>query len=98
MKQRSTSSARRPSRRSRQLAAVLKALEPLECRTLLAATGLVASYSFDEGAGTALNDVSGTGNNGTIANATWSTAGKNGGALTFNGTNSWVTIADSASL
>ena len=52
-----------------------------------AATGLVAAYSFDEGAGTAVGDASGSGNNGTVANTTWSTAGKYGGALSFNGTN-----------
>jgi hypothetical protein len=59
---------------------------------------LVASYSFDEGSGTVLHDRSGHGNNGTISNATWSTAGKYGGALSFNGTNAWVTINNSASL
>src|SRR5262249_14691600 len=37
-------------------------------------------------------------NNGTISNATWTTSGKNGGALSFNGTNSWVTVPDSSSL
>jgi len=60
--------------------------------------GLIAAYSFDEGSGTTVNDLSGTGNNGTTTNTTWSTAGKFGKALSFNGTNSWVTVADSASL
>jgi chitodextrinase len=60
-------------------------------------TGLVAAYSFDEGAGTVLHDASGNGNNGTIANATW-TGGKYGDALSFNGSNSVVTIPASASL
>jgi fibronectin type 3 domain-containing protein len=61
-------------------------------------SGLVAAYSFDEGSGSTVADSSGNGNTGTIANATWTTAGKYGNALSFNGTNSWVTIADSASL
>ena len=61
-------------------------------------TGLVAAYSFDEGTGTTVTDKSGLGNNGTIVNASWSTAGKYGSALSFNGTNSMVTIPDSASL
>jgi hypothetical protein len=61
-------------------------------------TGLVAAYNFDAGAGTALSDVSGNGNNGTIANGTWSTAGHSGGALSFNGTSTSATVADSASL
>jgi hypothetical protein len=43
-------------------------------------------------------DVSGNGNTGTIANATWTTAGKYGNALSFNGTSSRVTIPDALSL
>src|SRR5262249_13850932 len=35
---------------------------------------------------------------GTLTNATWSTAGKYGKALSFNGTNALVTIADNALL
>ena len=66
--------------------------------TPAASTGLVAAYSFDEGSGTTVTDASGNGNNGTVANTTWSTSGKYGGALQFNGTSSMVTIPDSASL
>jgi hypothetical protein len=58
----------------------------------------VAAYSFDAGSGTTLADVTGNGNTGTITGATWSTAGKNGGALSFDGTSDWVTIADAAGL
>ena len=60
--------------------------------------GLVASYGFDEGAGTTTADQSGSGNNGTLANATWSTAGRYGKALSFNGTNAMVTVPDSNAL
>jgi glucose/arabinose dehydrogenase len=60
-------------------------------------TGLVAAYGFNEGSGTAINDKSGTGNNGTAAATTWTT-GHSGGALNFNGSSSMVTIADSNSL
>ena len=60
--------------------------------------GLVASYGFDEGSGTTTADQSGGGNNGTLANTTWSTAGRYGKALSFNGTNAMVTIADSNAL
>jgi hypothetical protein len=62
------------------------------------AAGLVAAYGFNEGAGTTLGDSSGNGRQGTIANATWSATGRYGGALLFNGTNAWVTIADATSL
>ena len=63
-----------------------------------APTGLVAAYSFDEGVGTTLTDSSGYSNNGTITNATWSTAGHSNQALVFNGSSSRVTVADSTSL
>jgi hypothetical protein len=62
------------------------------------AVGLVAAYGFNEGSGTAVADLSGNGNNGTVSGATWSSAGKYGGALSFNGTSSLVTVPGSASL
>jgi chitodextrinase len=64
----------------------------------VAANGLVAAYGFEAGSGTAVADSSGNGNNGTLANATWSNAGKFGKALSFNGTSALVTVPDSASL
>jgi hypothetical protein len=60
--------------------------------------GLVAAYAFNEGSGTTTADASGNGQTGTITGATWTTSGKNGKALTFNGSNSWVTIPDSDKL
>ena len=57
-------------------------------------SGLVAAYGFNEGSGTALTDASGNGLNGVISGATWSTTGKFGGALSFDGVNDWVTIND----
>ena len=60
--------------------------------------GLVGAWGFDEGSGTTTADKSGSGNNGTLSNATWSTLGKFGNALSFNGTNSFVSVADSNSL
>ena len=62
------------------------------------ATGLVASYSFEEGAGTIASDASGNNNTGTLSNATWTTSGKYGKSLSFNGTNGIVNVPDSASL
>jgi Concanavalin A-like lectin/glucanases superfamily len=58
----------------------------------------VAAYSFDAGSGSTLADVSGNGNSGTVANATWSVSGKYGSALSFNGSSARVTIPDAASL
>jgi O-glycosyl hydrolase len=59
-----------------------------------APTGLVAAYGFNEGAGTTTADASANGLTGTLSNASWSTAGRYGGALSFNGSNAWVTVAD----
>jgi hypothetical protein len=59
---------------------------------------LVAAYSFNEGSGTTVTDASGHNNTGTISGATWTTAGKFGGALVFNGTSAKVTIPDAPSL
>ncbi|NOR80437.1 MAG: hypothetical protein GQ529_06330, partial [Methyloprofundus sp.] len=56
--------------------------------------GLVASYDFEEGSGLNVEDSSGNGNAGTISGATWDTSGHSGGALSFDGVNDWVTIAD----
>ena len=60
--------------------------------------GLVAAYSFNGGSGSTLADSSGRGNAGTISGPSWTTAGKNGGALTFDGVNDLVTVQDSTSL
>lgn len=65
---------------------------------LPAPAGLVAALGFDEGAGTATSDASGLGNHGTLANTSWTPSGKFGSALMFNGTSSWVTVADTNSL
>ena len=63
------------------------------------AAGPVLALSFNEGSGTAAVDASGTGNNGVIAGAVH-VAGRAGfgTALSFDGVNDWVTVADSASL
>jgi hypothetical protein len=66
--------------------------------TPTAVTGLVAAYNFDEGSGATVTDLSGKGNHGTVSNATWSTAGRNLRALSFNGTNAVVTVPDASSL
>jgi hypothetical protein len=60
--------------------------------------GLVAAYAFDEGSGTTVADASGHGLTGTISGATWTTAGKYGNALSFNGTSSYVDLGNPALL
>ena len=57
-----------------------------------------AAYGFSEGSGTTTADSSGSGNTGTLAAATWTTAGRYGNALTFNGTTTDVEAANSSAL
>jgi hypothetical protein len=61
--------------------------------------GLVAAYTFAEGVGGTTADVSGNGNLGTLTGgAAWSTSGRFGKALSFDGVNDLVSIADAATL
>ena len=62
------------------------------------ATGLVGAWGFEENSGTSTADSSGNAFSGTLSNATWTTSGKFGNALSFNGTNAWVTVADTNAL
>ena len=59
---------------------------------------LVAAYAFNEGSGSTVADLSGNGNVGTLSGASWTTAGKFGSALAFNGSSARVRVEDSASL
>ena len=60
--------------------------------------GLVGAWAFDETSGAAVTDASSAGNPGTISGALRTTSGRFGGALTFDGSNDWVTVPDAASL
>ena len=55
------------------------------------------ALGLNENSGTTVADASGQNNAGTALNTTW-TAGRYGRGLAFNGSNSWVTVNDSASL
>jgi hypothetical protein len=57
----------------------------------------VAAYSFDDGSGSSLIDRTGKGHTGAVREAVWA-AGKNGGALQFDGVNDWVTVDDAPDL
>jgi fibronectin type 3 domain-containing protein len=59
---------------------------------------LDAAYGFGEGSGTTTTDASGNGNTGTIVGATWTTAGKHGTALSFDGTSNYVDLGNATSL
>src|SRR2546428_5068670 len=61
-------------------------------------SGLVAAYGFSEGAGPTVADASGNNNTGTLGGGvTWTTAGRYGSALVFNGAG-FVTIPAAAGL
>ena len=60
--------------------------------------GAVISLPFNEGSGTVANDASGNGNTGTLQNGPTWTAGKSGSALSFDGVNDTVYIANATSL
>ena len=59
--------------------------------------GLVAWWTFDEGSGAMAKDSSQFGNDATISGASW-IDGKFGKALSFDGVDDYVSIADSSSL
>ena len=61
-------------------------------------TGLVAAYGFEETSGTTALDASGNGNSGTLAGAVSSASGHSGRAMSFDGVNDVVTVADSDTL
>lgn len=74
---------------------------PTECDTTPGSCltkGLVGYWSMDEGTGATAYDTSGKSNNGILTNGPIWTTGKIGGALSFNGVNSYVNVPNSASL
>lgn len=62
-------------------------------------SGLVAAYSFDQGSGGIAADASGRGHTGTLSGgATWTAAGRHGGAVSLDGATGMVTVPDAADL
>jgi hypothetical protein len=60
--------------------------------------GLVVAYGFNEGSGSTTADASGNSNTGTVSGAAWTTSGRYGSALSFNGSSNRVDINDANSL
>ena len=60
--------------------------------------GLVASYSFEEGSGTETADSTGNGNVGILVGPTWTSKGKSGRALQFDGRHNFVDLSDRSGL
>ena len=60
--------------------------------------GPLVAYNFNEGSGTTVSDVSGHGVTGNIIGATWTTGGRFGNALSFNGSSSYVDLGNPALL
>jgi hypothetical protein len=86
------------SARARDAAGNTTTATPVNVVVSNSSTGLIAAYNFNEGSGTTITDRAGLGHTGTISGATWSTAGKNGGALSFDGVNDMVTVNDANDL
>ena len=66
--------------------------------TAARSSDLVAAYNFDEGSGSVLTDLSGRGNAGQIHGARWTTEGRFGGALVFDGVGNVVVVPHSPAL
>ena len=89
-----------PARHSSSPATSL-VFETLEPRLLLAADplGITAGYAFNESSGTTTADASGHGLTGTLTSgAMFTTAGKNGNALSLDGVNDYVNLANPTAL
>jgi hypothetical protein len=65
---------------------------PFDYADILVPNGLVAYWPFEEGAGSTTEDVSGNGHVGTLNSATWSSDGKFGNAVAFDGVDDFVDV------
>jgi chitodextrinase len=54
--------------------------------------GLISAYGFSEGSGTTTSDISGNGLTGALQNTTWTSAGRHGNAVNFDGVTSYVDL------
>lgn len=70
----------------------------LTLSTVAVVYGPVSALGFHEGGGTTTADESGNGNNGTLQLAAWTSSGKFGRAISFNGVNSYVDLGNPMAL
>jgi hypothetical protein len=61
-------------------------------------SSLVGAFAFNENSGMTTGDSSGNSNTGSLSGASWTSQGKFGSALSFDGLNNVVTVNDSSSL
>ncbi|MFA7372468.1 MAG: LamG-like jellyroll fold domain-containing protein [bacterium] len=87
----------RKSAKHKHPAVVVFILILLMTGTCLAEDDLVAHWPMDEGTGTAISDISGNANNGTVYGATW-VQGYSDDGLQFDGVNDYVYCGNGASL
>jgi len=80
------------------LGAAVLAAATLPTAARAAAPGAVASYAFEEGTGNTSADTTGNGRTAALRNTTWTSSGRFGNALEFNGTTSLAQVADSDAL
>ena len=67
--------------------------------TLVAqAPSLTLAYSFNEGSGNTASDLSGNALSGALQGATWTTSGKYGGAVSFDGVSSFINLGNPTAL
>jgi len=71
---------------------------PIPSEGIERAVGLVAAYGFDAGSGRRAADSSGKGNTGTIFGATWTSRGRFGSAVRFDGAGQTVRVPGSGGL
>lgn len=87
--------------RATALAATLLAAASVQAAGAAPTSGLVGHWAFDEGTGTTAADGSGNGRKGTLEyGPTWAPSGacRIGGCLSFDGTDDYVRVANSAAL
>ena len=66
--------------------------------TIAGTTGIIGQWRFDRTSGSAANDSSGLGDNGSLVNSPSHVTGKVNNALSFNGSNQYVDLGNPAAL